>query len=66
MSDLKPCPFCGSEKILISRIKHGFEIKCGNCNVKFVQKVFRYSLEWLKEKMINNWNTRVNCSSLAE
>lgn len=41
-------------------------IKCSSCTVKMVQRVLRYSIEWLEERMIDSWNTRTSCSLLDD
>jgi len=31
MSDLKPCPFCGSKNVILRGIESNFWLKCVNC-----------------------------------
>ncbi len=48
MSELKPCPFCGCEKIELKQYrKDGLVIKCKKCLFQKKARVLRYSLEWL-------------------
>lgn len=44
---LKPCPFCGSEKLYIYVFSEG--IRCDNCGAKIIDK----------EDAIDRWNRRV-------
>lgn len=34
MSELKPCPFCGSERVNVAEIAGNFFAVCGNCGAK--------------------------------
>lgn len=59
MSELKPCPFCGSKAEIEENsniYSKAFRVKCTNiyqCAIKQDQ--------WnLKEKSIESWNRRVN------
>lgn len=56
---LKLCPFCGGEAELKQTGRKQLTIKCKKCLVKKVQRVLRYSLDWLEQKMISDWNQRV-------
>lgn len=56
--ELKPCPFCGGEAKMTQIKSNGFMIKCDKCKIQRRQKVLRYPIEWLEEKMIEDWNTR--------
>ena len=60
MSELKPCPFCGSGDIEIFRIgkTNQIRIECNNCNISKTQKFMRLTPERLTELMIEKWNTR--------
>lgn len=60
---LKPCPFCGGKVTIEQYCKNGLVIRCPRCAVKRKQKVLTRSLDWLKERMISDWNTR---QALAE
>lgn len=60
---LLPCPFCGSEVEIVQKGSKGLLLTCTktDCNIIwYEQKVLNYSLEWLKAKMIERWNTRVS------
>lgn len=48
---LKPCPFCGSEVIMLIRDRFIHEVLCQKCGVK--SRVFPS-----KEQAIKWWNTR--------
>lgn len=56
--ELLPCPFCGGEAEIKQIARNGLRIKCRSCVVGKTQKVIKHSLEWLREKMITDWNTR--------
>lgn len=58
MSELLPCPFCGGEPEMFQIGQNKIKIKCTTCLVEKEQKVLRYSIEWLKDHMINWWNCR--------
>ena len=60
---LLPCPFCGSEPEIYTIGANKVEIKCPECLVQKQQKVLRNSQDWLKDKMINWWNTRTGMPS---
>jgi len=55
-----PCPFCGGSPEITQQGANQLTMKCQGCKVKFVQKVLRHTIEWLREKMISQWNTREN------
>jgi transcription elongation factor Elf1 len=56
---LKPCPFCGNKDIQLVQIgDNGWRIGCKPCNIWCREKVKRFSLEWLKQRMIDFWNYR--------
>lgn len=56
---LKPCPFCGNDNIdIIQYCKNGIRIFCLKCHAKFEGKVRKFSLEWIKNQLIKQWNTR--------
>lgn len=57
-TELKPCPFCGGKPILTYYGPDGRLIKCTKCLIQKRQKVLRFSIEWLEEKLIQDWNTR--------
>lgn len=56
---LRPCPFCGSEAEITQTGKRQLRVRCNGCYMGVEQKVLRYSLEWLREKLTENWNRRV-------
>lgn len=59
MSDLKPCPFCGSSRIeILPYCKNGLVIQCKSCFFKKEAKVIRFDLEWLEKELVKNWNDR--------
>lgn len=57
--ELKPCPFCGGKATIEQNKSNGYKLKCTSCLMGVTQKVLRNSMEWLKETMIKDWNTRV-------
>ena len=65
MSELKPCPFCGGEAVLLLRCRNGIPsgdagteavIQCNKCNVKFTRWALKKN--WAKESVIDAWNRR--------
>jgi len=56
---LKPCPFCGGEAGMFYYGSKGRIIKCKRCVIQKRQKVLNKSIEWLEDKMIENWNKRI-------
>jgi hypothetical protein len=62
---LKPCPFCGSEKIEIKQTgKNKLKLKCCNCLIGIEQKWLRFDAHWLEERMAEDWNKRVSLDRL--
>jgi len=62
MDKLKPCPFCGSKKVIVSegyiRIDthpHGYRGTCLKCH--------SHAYHETKEKAIEIWNRRIKCIS---
>ena len=53
-----PCPFCGGEPEIEQTGKNQLKLKCKSCLIGITQKTLRFSLDWLKEKMIESWNER--------
>ncbi len=53
-----PCPFCGGEPKIEQNSRNGFKLNCKSCLMGYTQKTLRNSLDWLKAKMIENWNAR--------
>jgi len=60
---LKPCPFCGGEAKLVSRLNpraldYGtnrqatHEVRCGQCGVRTL------TYDWFKRKAVEAWNRR--------
>lgn len=57
--EIKPCPFCGCDNIeLKQHCRNGWHIKCKRCLIGLKQKTLRYSMDWLRQKMIEGWNER--------
>lgn len=57
--ELLPCPFCGGSAEFTPYKKDGITLKCQSFGcVKFTQRTLRHSLEWLQERMSENWNRR--------
>ena len=65
MEELKPCPFCGTEEIHISRILFDSVsripdkvcVSCSGCGIGYTEET--------EEKAIENWNNRVGEYLLA-
>jgi hypothetical protein len=57
INPLRDCPFCGSIPRLEQIGLYKIRIKC-SCGIKKEQQVLRYTIEWVREIMINAWNNR--------
>lgn len=57
-TELLACPFCGSDPTIRPYKNNGLEIACPGCHVAMRQRVLRNSIEWLREKMVLDWNSR--------
>lgn len=63
---LLPCPKCGGKSDMLQTGREELTIKCieplknglTGCGIKYVQKSKVYGLNWLRERMFENWNTR--------
>jgi Lar family restriction alleviation protein len=52
MSELKPCPFCGSKYLgIIAPVEKAYQVQCGDCYASA-------SVEQTKKKAIAAWNRR--------
>lgn len=60
MEELKPCPFCGSEPEIRQTGRNKIKIRCRSCLMGLEQKTLHFSLDWLRDKLIESWNQRVN------
>ena len=56
----------GGEEDIFQVGKNGMTVKCNKCNITRKQKVLRQSLDWLKVKMIEDWNTRTKLTPPQE
>ena len=56
MTELKPCPFCGSTDVQLIEYRSEVTITCKDCNV-WVDHMFD---AMTKEQAIELWNRRVN------
>lgn len=57
--EILPCPFCGNEAEIEQTGPKKMRIRCKACLIGIEQKVLRYTLEWLKGKLIESWNKRI-------
>ena len=58
-SELKPCPFCGSDRVYILNLYHqdtvyGMEVRCGDCGAKITE-----AGKENRARLIERWNRRV-------
>lgn len=58
LQELKPCPFCGGNAEIKQTGKNELTIRCTECLTGKTQAVLKYSLDWLKDKLIEGWNNR--------
>jgi hypothetical protein len=56
---LLPCPFCGAEPKSEQDGPKGWKIKCPSCVIMYKQKTLRFTVEWLRDRMVKTWNKRV-------
>ena len=61
MSDLKPCPFCGSEDLVVHNEINGAFIVCNACCISF-----DYGEATCVEDCIEAWNRRANDENVSE
>ena len=61
MSELKCCPFCGGEAILVKNGAGCYQVACDNCEVR--QYAYAHKN---KESAINAWNTRKPMANIVE
>ena len=61
MSELKCCPFCGGESILVKNGAGCYQVACDNCEVR--QYAYAHKN---KESAINTWNTRKPMANIVE
>ena len=61
MSELKCCPFCGGEAILVKNGAGCYQVACDNCEVR--QYAYAHKN---KESAINAWNTRTPMANIVE
>ena len=57
-TELLPCPFCGGTAEIEPYKRNGYKLKCLNCTIQYRQLTIHKSLEWLRAKMIENWNKK--------
>lgn len=56
MTELKPCPFCGSKKVAYYRLVSGTDVEgivCSGCGITFVPTAY------CKDVAAEEWNRRV-------
>ncbi len=53
MSELKPCPFCGGEALLLGSYERGYFVECNDC----FAKTSNFGSEGKAESIVA-WNTR--------
>lgn len=54
MEELKPCPFCKGEDIIIRFVKGAFYVQCADCTASIPS----VSKNYTKEQAVEAWNTR--------
>jgi hypothetical protein len=72
MSELKPCPCCGSENIEVKYIGNSHtksrkvEIKCKSCRLTRADGAIYHDHEWCYETAKRFWNTRDSDNTITE
>lgn len=70
--ELKDCPFCGGEPIVIhigndrSKKERTIEIKCSKCYVKSINSVLIHNFSWIEKLAAKDWNERTGRPKLEE
>ena len=66
MEDLKPCPFCGSDNIVLIHTgndhtrSRSVTVKCKKCICKRTTGAIANTLDWCEAEAISAWNTRAD------
>lgn len=64
--ELLPCPFCGSDAEFVPYKKDGLTLKCKGLGcIRRDQRTLRHSLDWLRDGMTADWNTRAAIQQAA-
>ena len=69
---LKPCPGCKSHDVALRRMGNDhtktrkITIKCGACRLERTDAARAYSMEWLEEVAVRNWNARAEQDKIKE
>lgn len=65
--ELLPCAHCGFADIALKHTgKNELTIRCPSCGISLRQKWLYYGEDWLRGKMIEDWNTRQPAPLAAE
>ncbi len=59
MSDLKPCPFCGTAKPTGGNVRDGRSLRCPKCGVRFVEYNGPPN-DTAEDRLTAAWNTRAD------
>jgi hypothetical protein len=59
MDELAKCPFCGKDTVYIEQTgRLEMTLRCSAGCINYKQKTIHQTVEWLRERMIADWNTR--------
>lgn len=66
-TEMKPCPFCGSDRITVRYIRDGAQAVCKDCNSSATPTFHGpsgYEDTWVRAR--SKWNVRAHSSELLE
>lgn len=66
INEMLPCPFCGGKAEIAQTGKNELTAYCTVCKVGFINKVLRYSLDWLANNMTEKWNKRTQYNLVGD
>ena len=60
MDRLKPCPFCGDERVSVTGIRDGRAVACIGCGAMITAYSGRSDMPSAEQRAITAWNTRAD------